>query len=217
MNALGDDVQVDEVLATGKYPESTFTIDQLSGLGDASDFGPKDTYLSKVWDSLVGKSQSWYRNVSDLQDRLSVLMAGVAEVGAGVWDMVFAQAVANGVGMEPYDAVTLTIDQALKQIIVTEHRIPSDSDISQAKNVVDVYSQDLAYIKSIVPEISKKVSDAQAYVTSILPPPMNSPSAVGRQAFIDEIKKRAGDLGSDFTKIVIALLGLGILGFAVSR
>lgn len=31
MNALGEDVQVDEILAEGKYPESTFTIEQLSG------------------------------------------------------------------------------------------------------------------------------------------------------------------------------------------
>jgi hypothetical protein len=36
--------------------------------------------FSDAWDALTGKPQSWYTNVSNLQNQLSVLLAGVTAV-----------------------------------------------------------------------------------------------------------------------------------------
>lgn len=186
-------------------------------IGDASDFGPQDTYLSRIWDSLVGKSQAWYTNVSNLQDRLVVILAGVNEVGVEIWSMVFGTAVASGVAMDPFDFVKAGINDALKGVIVTDHGIPSDSDISLARSAADAYQGQLSYVKSVVPEIARRVEGYQADIQSRLPAPMRSPSEVGRKVFVETVKERAKDLTSDLSTTLIVLLGLAALGLGLSR
>ena len=203
MNALGDDVQVDEVLAEGKYPESVFTIEQLSGISD---------WVGGVWDLLTGKSQAWYDRLDADQKALAVRMAEVAAIGEAPWNAVRDAFFANTQGPDldflSFSDVTVGIDGLLKGLIVTKSHVPSDFEITNSESWNAQYGRYVDYVKSMLPELAAQVAtDAASVKAALGQGKMGSPASVGRQAFVDELERRAKLLG--------AAVGGGILLYLV--
>ncbi len=174
-----------------------------------------------VWDLLTGKPQSWYTNVSNIQSQLSVILAGIAEAGKELWNT--ASGAAQGPtqdgspasGLDDFDTAQGALDQALTSIIVTSSHVPTDSVISAAKSTAQKYQRQLDFFLSVAPEMARQILDYQDSVARQLPGPMNSPSAVGKEVFMDELEKRAKDFGSGAADLLkwaaLALLGIGLI------
>jgi hypothetical protein len=170
-------------------------------------------FLTDAWNALTGKPQSWYTNVSRIQNQLSVLLAGVTAVGQDAW---------NGTtdGTTDYNQVTSDIQAALTSIIVTTSHVPDDGTIANAQSIVNTYQGQLNLVQAATPDVTAQVQADQAQVQSMLPAPMTSPSAVGRAVFEQELSDRAAALGQGVGDIVkyIAWAAGGIFGiYALSK
>lgn len=177
-------------------------------------------WFGDAWDLLAGKSQSWYQNVSKIQNQLAVVMAGVTAAGRDVWDAV-AQASVGPTqdgsplsGVEAYDTVLADIDQSLTAIVVTKSHVPSDAQIAQAAAVARKYQGELDFVSSVAPEVSAQIAQDQKAVAAMLPGPMGSPSAVGRAEFERQLEDRAKALGQG-TFDLVKMLALGAGAVAV--
>lgn len=184
--------------------------EHLSGLGG---------FLTDVWNSLTGKPQSWYTNVSSIQNQLSLVLAGVTAVGSDVWNFVSQQAQgptqdgSTASGVDSYDTVVAAINAAMKAIIVTTSNVPADADIASAQATASNYQSQLTYVQSVAPDVAAQVQADQAQVQAMLPTAMTSPSVAGQQAFADELAARAAALGQgllDFASLIPWILGGGI-------
>lgn len=170
--------------------------------------------LTDAWNVLTGKPQSWYTNVSNIQNQLSVVLAGVTAVGADVWNFVSQSAQGPSLtatpasGVDAYESVISAINSAMAAIIVTQSKVPADADIANAQNVASNYQSQLAYVQSVAPEVSAQVQADQAQVQAILPGPMQSPAAVGQAAFVDELDARAKALLGSLSLASIAAIGI---------
>lgn len=173
--------------------------------------------LTDAWNALTGKPQSWYTNVSNIQNQLSVLLAGVTAIGSDIWDTVWSAyqgPTQDGSAISPvdeYNQVVSNIQAAITGIIVTTSHVPDDPTIAAAQATANTYQSQLNYVQSMAPEMSDVVAQDQAQVQSMLPSAMTSPSAVGQQAFEDELAKRAAALGQgllDFTQALPFILVL---------
>lgn len=170
-------------------------------------------FFSDVWDTLVGKPQSWYTNVSNIQNRLIVLLAGVTAVGQDAWNNTTD-------GTTDYGQVTSDIQAAITSIIVTSSHVPEDSTIAAAQDVANRYQKELDLVQSATPSVADQVQADQAQVEAMLPAAMTSPSAVGRQVFEDELSKRANALVSGFsigTGLALGAGGLFLLWYFFGR
>ena len=176
--------------------------------------------LTDAWNVLTGKPQSWYTNVSNIQNQLSVVLAGVTAVGADTWNFIsqssqgpsLSQTPASGV--DAYETVISAINSAIAAIIVTQSKVPSDADIASAQSTASTYQSQLAYVQSVAPEIAAQVQADQAQVESMLPGPMQSPAAVGQAAFVEELDARAKALLGSLTFASIAAIAVaGLFGF----
>lgn len=169
--------------------------------------------FSDAWDALTGKPQSWYTNVSNIQNQLSVLLAGVTAVGGDAWN-------STADGVSDYDQVTGDIQAAISSIIVTKSHVPDDGTIANARSVANTYQGQLNLIQSALPDVSAQVQADQAQVQSMLPAAMTSPSAAGRAEFERVLDERAAALGqgvSDIAKYIAWAAG-GIFGiYALSK
>lgn len=177
------------------------------------------SFVTDAWNALVGKPQSWYTNVSNIQNQLSLVLAGITAIGADLWNTA---AVAQGptqdagsvTGLDDYDTILAAINSAMKSIIVTTSYVPDDPTIAAAQATATNYQGQLSYVESVAPEMSDVVAADQAQVKSMLPGPMGSPSAAGQQAFADELSARAAALGQgllDFASYLPWIIG-GALG-----
>lgn len=177
------------------------------------------SFVTDAWNALVGKPQSWYTNVSNIQNQLSLVLAGITAIGADLWNTA---AVAQGptqdagsvTGLDDYDTILAAINSAMKSIIVTTSYVPDDPTIAAAQATATNYQGQLSYVESVAPEMSDVVAADQAQVKSMLPGPMGSPSAAGQQAFADELAARAAALGQgllDFASYLPWIIG-GALG-----
>lgn len=157
-------------------------------------------FASDVWGILTGKSKAWYTKVSNLQDYLAITLAGVTSVGQDMWDTVSdaaqgpSQDDAPVSGANPYSEVTKDIQGALAGIVVTDSHVPTDESLAWAKQVGDKYQSQLSYVQQMVPEVSAQVRADQAATSAALPAPMNSPSAVAKEVFVQEVSDRAAAL-----------------------
>lgn len=175
-------------------------------------------WATDVWNILTGKPQSWYTNLSNLQNSLSLLLAGVTSIGGDMWDTVSSAAqgptqdgtVASGV--DPYASVTSSIQSAIQSIIVTQSYTPDDPTIAAAKATLATYQSQMAFVESILPEMAQAVQAGQAQVAAILPGPMTSPATVGQDTFTHEVANQAAALGSmALSGLTYALWAGGIL------
>lgn len=173
------------------------------------------SFVTDAWNALVGKPQSWYTNVSNIQNQLSLVLAGITAIGADLWNTA---AVAQGptqdagsvTGLDDYDTILAAINSAMKSIIVTTSYVPDDPTIAAAQATATNYQGQLSYVESVAPEMSDVVAADQAQVKSMLPGPMGSPSAAGQQAFADELAARAAALGQgllDFASYLPWIIG----------
>jgi hypothetical protein len=180
--------------------------EHLSGLGDT---------LTDIWNILTGKPQSWYTNVSNIQNQLSVVLAGITAVGSDVWNFVSQSAQGPSAtatpasGVDDYNTAIAAINAALAAIIVTQSKVPADSDVSASQATATNYQSQLSYVQSVAPEVAAQVQADQAQVQSMLPAAMQSPAAVGQAAFVQELSDRANALLGGFSLVTIGLLGLG--------
>lgn len=170
-------------------------------------------FLTDAWNALTGKPQSWYTNVSRIQNQLSVLMAGVASVGQDAWNNTTD-------GTTDYSQVLGDIDDALKSIIVTTSHVPDDGTIAGAQGTASRYQSQLDLVQSATPEVAAQVQADQAQVQSMLPSAMTSPSVVGRAVFEQELADRAAALGqgvSDIVKYIAWAAGAAFGIYALSK
>jgi hypothetical protein len=172
-----------------------------------------DGFFSDAWDVLVGKPQSWYTNVSNIQNQLSVLLAGVTAVGGDIWN-------STADGVSDYGQVTGDIQAAISSIIVTKSHVPDDATIANARSVANTYQGQLSLIQSALPDVSAQVQADQAQVQSMLPTAMTSPSAAGQAEFEKVLDERASAFGQGLGDIAkyLAYAAGGILGiYALSK
>lgn len=163
--------------------------------------GNMSGWLDDAWNALVGKPQSWYTKVSNIQNYLNLTLAGIAAVGSDLWNTVSDAAqgpspdASPTSGVDQYGAVVSAIDAALTSIIVTKNHVPSDAEISAASKTADLANNQLSYVESILPEMAQAVRDDQNKVNAMLPGPMVAPTQAGRDAFTQELEDRAKALG----------------------
>jgi hypothetical protein len=166
--------------------------------------------LDDVWGILTGKPQSWYDRVSADQSALAVRSAAINAIGQGPWDQVRASYLAQTQGPDvdflSFGEINAGIDVALKALIITKDHVPSDSDIAAAEAFNAQYGRYVDYVTSMLPELQAQVQADTANAQATLGQgKLTSPSAVGQQAFVDEVERRAAILGAG--------LGLGALAY----
>ena len=178
-------------------------------------------FFSDAWDVLTGKPQSWYTNISNIQSKLSVILAGVTSAGQELWDTVAGAAQgptmdgSNASGIDWYDSVVSDIDAQISAIIVTKSHVPEDAAINAAAAAVRKYQAELDYVTSVAPEMAAQIRADQQAVSQMLPGPMTSPSVAGKEEFYAVLDQRAKDFGAGVGDLIkyaaIGLLGAGIL------
>ena len=165
-------------------------------------------WASDIWNMLTGKPDSWYKNVSRIQNHLSVVLAGVTAVGSDAWAAALSRIPST---IDDYDTVTSSIQSALTSIIVTDSHVPDDGTIASADQIANNYDSSLSMVSAeSAPDVQTQVQSDQQMVASELPGPMSSPSAVGQQEFVNQVEQRASALGKgiiDWTKY--AAWGIG--------
>lgn len=211
-------VDVEEYQAS-VYPESRFSVRDLSGVGD----GILDVIAP------VYHPKSWYDNLTSLQNQLAILEAGVSAVGQDVWDTIYANlfdAVNSGnapiAAFDAYSTVMDNLTQSSSLLEMTPTVTPADYDIATATDRVPYYQAQLNYAKAVSPELLSKVQADQAQVKASVTAagPIKSPSDAGGQAFVQSLQQRAEALGQsliDWTKYLTWGIG-GLLGiYALSK
>ena len=177
--------------------ESSFTIDQLSGLGD--------------WMSdLFGKPNSWYERVGQDQVDLVALSSQVASVGQTLWNIVREKLVqSNGedLGFVPFSEANDLVQSSVKRILITNSKTPSDQDVTLAEQAIGLLRQWVAFVLGVAPEMSAEVEAEGRRAREIVGAnTLRSPAEVGTEAFKEEVARRAGALVSDGkTWIIIGL------------
>jgi hypothetical protein len=63
------------------------------------------SWVTDAWNALVGKPQSWYTNLSNIQSQLSVVLAGVTAVGSDLWNTVSSAAGSGASGIFDYGSI----------------------------------------------------------------------------------------------------------------
>lgn len=184
--------------------------------GNECGVGGLDGFFDDVWNVLTGKPQSWYTNVSRIQSRLSVVLAGITAIGSDAWSLALSAIPST---VDDYDTATGAIQNALTSIIVTQNHVPDDATISAANDAAGSYESQLSLIQSVQPaDIQARVRADQAQTAAGMPSPMASPSDVGKDVFVKTLQERANALGQgiiDWTKyaawaagVLAALYGL---------
>lgn len=172
--------------------------------------------FTDAWDVLTGKPQSWYTNVSKIQNQLAVVLAGVTGAGSDLWNLVSqsaegpSQTATPASGVDAYDSVVADIDKNMSAIIVTKSHVPTDEAISQAQAAANRYQGQLDFVTSVAPEMADQIRADQAQVQSMLPSAMVSPAKVGKEVFLQELDDRAKALGAGTMDLVM----YGALGLA---
>lgn len=183
-------------------------------------------FFTDTWNALVGKPQSWYTALSNLQNQLSVLLAGITAVGSDTWNAVAqgaqgpTQDVGPVSGISDYDQATGDVQSAITSIIVTQSHVPDDGTIAAARSTASMYQRQLDVVQSSAPDVTAQVAADQAQVESMLPAPMTSPSAVGQATFEQELEDRAKALGQGVSDVLkyLAWAAGGIFGiYALSK
>jgi hypothetical protein len=177
-------------------------------------------FFSDAWDVLTGKPQSWYTNVSNIQNQLAVVLAGVTGAGQELWDTVAGAAQgptmdgSNASGIDWYTSVVGDIDSKMSSIIVTKSHVPEDSAIQAAAAAAKKYQAELDYVTSVAPEMAAQIKSDQQAVSQMLPGPMTSPAKVGQDEFYKALDERAKDFGSGVSDLLM-YAGLGLLGAGI--
>lgn len=195
-----------ETVPVSNPTESSFTIDQLSGLGD--------------WMvDLFGKPSSWYQEIDNLQKEMNVLSAQVNEIGRSMWDFIRSQLISsNGsdLGFAPFSQANDALVRDFKGIIITSSHTPSDAQVAQAKKTAADLRQWVTFALGVAPELAAKVeAEGQRARESVGNMVMRSPAEVGVEVFKEELERRAkifggGAIGVGITLLLVAL-SLGIL------
>jgi hypothetical protein len=181
--------------------------------------GGMNNWITDSWNILTGKPQSWYTQVSNYQDLLNITLAGVTAVGKDQWNQVANMAQGPSQdggpvsGIDDYDTVVNDISSSLKAIIVTQNYVPSDASVSQANAVNTKYAAELSVVQQTLPSVSADVLASQQQVSNSLPPPMQSPAAVGQQVFVQTVTDRAkAALDTGTSVMTYVAIGAGVLG-----
>ena len=173
-------------------------------------------WVGGVWDLLTGKPQTWYDRVDAAQKALAVRAAEVNAVGAAPWNAVRDAFFAASQGPEleflSFSDINEGITKFLKSLIITRDHAPGDDEISHAENYNRQYGRYIDYVKSMLPEIAAQVAaDAEAVRSALGQGRMGSPSAVGKQALIDELERRAKLLGAGLGLAALAYLAIPVV------
>lgn len=179
-------------------------------------------WVGGVWDILTGKPQSWYTHLDLDQKAFAVRAAEVNAIGASPWSAVRDSYLAQTQGPEmdflSFEEINNGITQNLKGLIVTKDHIPSDQEIAEAEAFNAQYGRYVDYVKSVLPELSAQVkADSDAVKAALGTGTMKSPSSEGKQAFVDEVERRAKILGAGLGGMAILYLAIpALLAVALS-
>lgn len=181
-------------------------------------------FIADAWNALTGKPQSWYTNVSNIQNQLSVILAGVTAIGGDIWDTVSSaqgptQDGSSVSGVDSYSDVVSNINAAMKNIIVTTSYVPTDAAIAGAQAAATLYQSQLSLVESMAPELSDVVTQDQQQVKSMLPANMVAPSAAAQAEFAQALADRAAALGAgilDWTQYLAWGLGAAAVLYVAS-
>jgi hypothetical protein len=181
-------------------------------------------FIADAWNALTGKPQSWYTNVSNIQNQLSVLLAGVTAIGGDVWDTVSSAQGPTQDGssvsmVDAYSDVVANINSALRTVIVTTSYVPSDTDIAAAQATATQYQGQLSLVESMAPELSDVVAQDQQQVQSMLPTSMVAPAPAAQAEFAKALADRAAALGAgilDWTQYLAWGLGAAAVLYVAS-
>lgn len=173
-------------------------------------------FFGDVWDLLTGKPQSWYTHLDQDQKALAVRAAEVNAIGEGPWNAVRTSFLETSQGPDidflSFSDINAGINKAIKSLIITQNSVPSDQEIASAEAFNAQYGRYIDYVKSVLPELSARVQeDSDAVKEALGTGTMKSPSSVGRQAFIDEVERRAKILGAGIGLGALAYLAIPIL------
>lgn len=172
---------------------------------------------------LGGKPQSWFDDVNAIQNALSVANAQLNAIGKKNWETIASQVQpilkareANPQIPNPFpfayfpgfDWMQGEIDNQLRAMMVTDSHVPEDNVIAFAKVRIADFAPMFAYAKGLVPALKAAADAAAADMTAKLSKTgIKSPTAVGVDTFVEEVKNRSSALigeGLSLTKLAIA-------------
>jgi hypothetical protein len=181
----------------------------LEGLGFIA---PTAMMTSWVRD-MMGRPQSWYDRLNDVQNRLAIVIAQVEACPANLWRAVWEKK-----GMGQYadrDTVKDNLLYNFQYILVTPNKTPSDSAIATAEAKVEDAQWMINEFKRLVPEVRAEIEIQRARVAAAMKATeLHSPREVGVEAFKQEVVERAKALkrGFEVPLVAIAVI-LGALVF----
>lgn len=157
-------------------------------------------WVGDAWDLLTGKPQAWYDRIDRLQKALAVRMAEVQAVGSSAWDLVrtayFTESQGPDLSFWTFSQMVDQINANQKTLLITKSHVPTDDQVQNVELWDREYGRYIDYVKGILPELRGKVESDSAEVRNALSRgSLRSPSEVGREAFWDELARRAKILG----------------------
>jgi hypothetical protein len=217
------------------YPESSFTVEQLSGADPFSkgyplpwpgytvpEFGGRLNGLGNWLSDLFGKPQSWYDRIDRDQKSLAVRAAEINAFGSDAWstvrDAYLANAQGPGIDFPEFRDINDQLTRLISSLLITKDHTPSDTEIALAESFDAQSSRYVDFVKQTIPELAAQAAADAANVTAMLSQNrMRSPAEVGEQAFEDEVARRAKILGGALGGMaLIYLLGIPLLAMALS-
>lgn len=192
-------------------PRPGYTVPEFGGnLNGITD------WFSDAWNILSGKPQSWYDRIDRLQIALAVRMSEIQAVGAQAWDAVraayFATTQGPDVDFWSFGQMVDQIRANLKTLILTKSHVPTDDQIRVVESFDQQYGRYVDYVKQMLPELAAKVSSDAAEVRNALSRgSLRSPGEVGREAFWDELARRAKLLGVGAGALVLLYLAIPVI------
>lgn len=178
-------------------------------LDGVTDYIPGYGYVTAaIKEALMGKPQSWFDNVNKLQNAFMVLLAQIKEIGEANWNLVRAEMVKRGIAFPTYESVELQASMFLSaaqpgNLLITNTRLPSDTDIYRAQTKVQQITGSVETAKRMFPEIRQNIEQArQSMEEKVRHTELRAPGEAGWEAFKKTIEDQAGKMGLGF--------GLGI-------
>ena len=192
-------------------PRPGYTVPEFGGrLNGITD------WFSDAWALLSGKPQSWYDRIDRLQKALAVRMAEVQAIGTSMWNAVraayFTETQGPDVDFWSFDQMVSQINANLKTLILTKSHVPTDDQIAVVESFDQQYGRYVDYVKQMLPELAAKVSsDAEDVRNALSKGSLRSPGEVGREAFWDELSRRAKLLGLGAGALILLYLAIPVI------
>lgn len=178
-----------------------------------------------------GKPQSWWSEVDSIQKDLLRVSNDISAIGQTTWDNIqydlagfYSRGEEAPYGFDGrfpgYEFMMSESSEALKKMIVTSDRAPSDADIVYGRTLIATGKPAVEFAQKYAPEVQARVANDRAVLEGqIGTTPLRSPESVGVDTFAEEVSRRAalmakaaGGAAGSVLNTVLLIGGIAVAG-----